>query len=134
MRNILKIVSIMFVLVGIAFNPAFAENAFHITYEQRGVSAADGIVSGQVVFTIVNASGGDVTNLVVSVDGPNHITYDSLPVIVPSLAAGEATMSVELFSAPGEVDLPEEQATLQVEYTDAAGAQQVVYVTGTLMY
>ena len=113
--------------------PSLAEDPFHITFEQSNVSSADGIVSGLVVFNIVNASGGDVTNLVVSVDGPNHITYGSQPVVVPALGAGEATQFVEQFSAPGEVAAPEAEAILKVEYQDAASAQRTVYVNGTLV-
>ena len=133
MGNIHTIVCSIIVLTGIPLSPLFAEDAFHITFEQSNVSSADGIVSGLVVFNIVNASGSDVTNLVASVDGQNHITYGSQPVVVPALGAGEAAQFVEQFSAPGEVAAPEAEATLIVEYLDAASEQQTVYVNGTLV-
>ena len=110
-----------------------AEDPFHITFEQSNVSSTDGIVSGLVVFNIVNASGGDVTNLVANVDGQNHITYGNQPVVVPALGAGEAVQFVEQFSAPGEVAAPEAEAILKVEFIDAASEQQTVYVNGTLV-
>jgi hypothetical protein len=113
--------------------PSLAEDPFHITFEQSDISSVDGIVSGLVVFNIVNASGGDVTNLVASVDGPNHITYGSQPVVVPALGAGEAAQFVEQFSTPGEPAAPEAEAVLKVEYLDAAGEPQTVYVNGTLV-
>lgn len=113
--------------------PSLAEDPFHITFEQSNITSADGIVSGLVVFNIVNASGGDVTNLVVSVDGQNHITYANQPVVVPALGAGEATQFIEQFSAPEQVAAPEAEAILKVEYLDAAGEEQLVYVNGTLV-
>ena len=44
-----------------------------------------------------------------------------------------AAQFVEQFSAPGEVAAPEAEATLKVEYLDAASEQHTVYVNGTLV-
>lgn len=132
MKRVLAPVAGAFLLV--VTQHSLAEDPFHITFEQSDVSSTDGIVTGFVVFNIVNASGGDVTNLVVSVDGQNHITYGNQPVIVTTLGAGEATQFVERFSAPGEIADPEEQAALKVEYLDVANEQQTVFVNGILVH
>ena len=112
--------------------PAFASDAFHITYQQENVSVTNGVLTGDLIVNIINNSGQDVKDVAVSVAGSNNVTYDNHQAVVGDVANGQMIGAITSINAPEEMQNGEaaDEVVWNVEFTNSLGERQTVAVTG----
>jgi hypothetical protein len=112
---------------------ALAEDQFHFSYRHQAMSS-DGLTqSGLLLLTVVNVSGQDVRELVVSIPGPNKVTYDNRAIYVGDVTEGQQVEILDEFKVPQELvnpDALEERISWRVEYTTTVGERQITEVLG----
>lgn len=116
-----------------AATAVFANDQFHFNYRHQAMSS-DGLTqSGVLLLNVVNVSGQDVRELVVSIPGPNKVTYDNRTIYVGDMIEGQQVEILNQFNVPQELvktDVLEERITWEVEYTSSTGERQVTEVIG----
>ena len=121
------------VLMVVLAGPVFAQDAFHVGYRQENVVVEGNTVTGKLLVSVYNVSGGKVRDVTVSVPGPNNVTYDNRTIFIGDLADGQRVEALDIFSVPAEMrqsDRVEDQISVDVEYTTAAGERKKAQVTG----
>jgi hypothetical protein len=125
---------IMGVLILILTQSVLAQDdLFHISYRQQDLSSDGLSQSGVLLVTVVNVSGVAVQQVMVSVPGPNNVTFDNRMILIGDLPVDGQTEVLDDFQVPQELADPEaieERIVWQVEYTDSDGQKQSTEVTG----
>jgi len=119
-------------ILAVTMFPVFADDPFHISYRQQNLSS-DGLTqSGILLVTIVNVSGEDVNDMLVSVPGPNNVTYDNRAILIGDLGEGAQNEILDEFQVPQELNTGavDDRITWEVEYTDSTGQRLNAEVTG----
>ena len=112
---------------------ALAEDQFHFSYRHQAMSSDGFTQSGILLLTVANVSGQDVREFVVSIPGPNSVTYDNRAIYVGDLAEGQQVEILDEFKVPQELvnpDALQEQISWKVEYATPAGERQITEVLG----
>ena len=120
-------------LVVASVHTVAANDQFHFNYRHQAMSSDGLIQSGILLLTVVNVSGQDVRELVVSIPGPNKVTYDNRAIYVGDLTEGQQIEVLEEFKVPQELvnsDVLEERISWRVEYSTTAGERQITEVIG----
>lgn len=132
--NASVLIRFVFVLIlTVIMFPVSAEDLFHISYRQQNLSSDSLTQSGILMVTVVNVSGEDVKDMMVSVPGPNNVTFDHRSILIGDLVEGAQTEILDQFHVPQELantEAVEDRIAWEVEYTNSAGQRQTVEVTG----
>jgi len=116
-----------------AATAVLANDQFHFNYRHQAMSSDGFTQSGNLLLTVVNVSGQDVRELVVSIPGPNKVTYDNRAIYVGDLTEGQQVEILDEFKVPQELvnpDALEERISWRVEYSTTTGERQVAEVIG----
>jgi hypothetical protein len=108
-----------------------APDPFHVTYQYRDLSASGGRVTGKLIVTVLNLSGGAARDVALDTMGPESMTFDHRELRAGNLANGQQAHRIEFFDAAGELTagpLPD-SARLTVRFTDDAGGVREAQVT-----
>ena len=120
-------------LIIAASTAVFANDQFHFNYRHQAMSSDELSQSGILLLTVVNVSGQDVRELVVSIAGPNKVTYDNRAIYVGDLAEGQQIEILDEFKVPLELvnlDTSGERVAWKVEYTTIDGNRQAAEIIG----
>jgi hypothetical protein len=85
------------------------------------------------MITIINLSGGEARDIVVSIPGPNPYLFVDSPVAVTTIPAGRQAEILYESNMPNDlIELadPEERLVWRIEYTNGAGARTSVEIPG----
>ena len=120
-------------ILAVTMFPVFADDPFHISYRQQNLSS-DGLTqSGILLVTVVNVSGENVNDMLVSIPAPNNVTFDNRSILIGDLTEDAQTEILDEFQVPQELantEATEDRVTWEVEYTNSTGQRQTVEVTG----
>jgi len=119
-------------ILAVTMFPVFADDPFHISYRQQNLSS-DGLnQSGILLVTVVNVSGENVNDMLVSIPAPNNVTFDNRSILIGDLTEGAQTEILDEFQVPQELNTGavDDRITWQVEYTDSTGQRLNAEVTG----
>ena len=119
-------------ILAVTMFPVFADDPFHISYRQQNLSS-DGLTqSGILLVTVVNVSGENVNDMLVSIPAPNNVTFDNRSILIGDLTEGAQTEILDEFQVPQELNTGavDDRITWQVEYTDSTGQRLNAEVTG----
>jgi hypothetical protein len=119
-------------LLGVAM-PVLANDAFHLIYQQENMSVANGILTGSLIIQVINTSGQDVKDVVVSIPGSNNVTYDNHRAVIGDVAAGQMAGVTAAINAPEEMQsgAAVHEVVWSVEFTNSLGERQTVEITGS---
>ena len=123
---------VFFFILAITAFPVLAEDIFHISYRQQNLSS-DGLTqSGILLVTVVNVSGENVNDMLVSIPAPNNVTFDNRSILIGDLTEGAQTEILDEFQVPQELNTGavDDRITWEVEYTDSTGQRLNAEVTG----
>ena len=124
---------VFFFILAITAFSVLAEDIFHISYRQQNLSS-DGLTqSGILLVTVVNVSGENVNDMLVSIPAPNNVTFDNRSILIGDLTEGAQTEILDEFQVPQELantEAIEDRVTWEVEYTDSTGQRLNAEVTG----
>ena len=125
--------SVFVLILAVTVFPVFAEDLFHISYRQQELSSDSLTQSGFLLLTVVNVSGEHVTDMLVSIPGPNNVTFDNRSILIGDLSEGAQTEVLNNFQVPRELadtEAVEDRITWEVEFTNGGGQRQTVEVMG----
>jgi hypothetical protein len=99
---------------------------FQLIYRQENVvnSLKWSNTRSDLMITVINLSGGEARDIVVSIPGPNPYLFVDNPVLVATIPAGHQAEILYESNMPNElIELadPEDQLTWRIEYTNEAG-------------
>ena len=123
---------VFFFILAITAFSVLAEDIFHISYRQQNLSS-DGLTqSGILLVTVVNVSGENVNDMLVSIPAPNNVTFDNRSILIGDLTEDAQTEILDEFQVPQELNTGavDDRITWEVEYTDSTGQRLNAEVTG----
>lgn len=115
---------------------AAAGEMLDITYRHEGITADDSTVSGVLVLYVVNSSGAEIRDIMISVPEENNVTFDNRAIPIGTLAGGQPVQVLSEFTVPAEIanlDAIEETSTWKIDYTGADGRRAEASAPGMLV-
>lgn len=107
--------------------------SFQLIFRQENVAADRFSTHSDLMITVVNLSGAEAGDVIVSITGPNPYLFIDSPVLVGTIPDGRQAEILHKTSMPNEVIAladSAEQLSWRIEYTDATGERAVVEVAG----
>ena len=108
---------------------------FQLIYRQENVvsSAKWSNTSSDLLITIINLSGGEARDIIVSIPGPNPYLFVDSPVSAPAIPAGRQAEILHESNMPNDLIAladPEDKMVWRIEYTNEAGTRVSVEIPG----
>jgi hypothetical protein len=129
------ILAFLFLFWPIGLVQASEPAPFQVIYRQENVvtSSKWSTTRSDLMITVINLSGGEAKDIVVSIPGPNPYLFVDSPVLVGTIPAGrQAEIRYESVMPNDQIALadPEDQLVWRIEYTDEAGARNSAEIPG----
>jgi hypothetical protein len=132
-----KLVILACLFLCLPFHSALASDSppFELIYRQENVvrSLKWSSTRSDLMITVINLSGGEARDIVVSIPGPNPYLFVDSPVAVTTIPAGRQAEILYESNMPNDlIELadPEEKLVWRIDYTDAAGMRTSVEIPG----
>lgn len=108
---------------------------FQLIYRQENVVASLkwSTTRSDLMITVINLSGGEARDVVVSIPGPNPYLFVDSPVSVATIPNGHQTEILYESNMPNDriaLADPEEKLVWRIEYTNEAGTRIAVEIPG----
>ena len=106
---------------------------FQLVYRQENVAVDRYNTRSDLMITVLNLSGAEARDVIVSIPGPNPYLYIDSPVVVGTIPDGRQFEILHNCCLPNEVVAlaePADQLTWRIEYTDASGVRTANDVQG----
>jgi hypothetical protein len=116
--------------------PALASDPtpFQLIYRQENVVTDKwSNTRSDLMITVINLSGGEARDILVSIPGPNPFLHVDNPVPVATIPNGRQAEILHKTNMPNDLIAlsdPEEKIVWRIEYTDAAGGRASVVIPG----
>ena len=108
---------------------------FQLIYRQENVvsSVKWSNTTSDLMITIINLSGGEARDIVVSIPGPNPYLFVDSPIAAPAIPAGRQAEILHKTNMPNDLIAlahPEDKLVWRIEYSNEAGARISVEIPG----
>jgi hypothetical protein len=108
---------------------------FQLIYRQENIVSSTkwANTTSDLMITIINLSGGEARDIVLSIPGPNPYLFVDSPVSAPTIPTGRQAEILHESKMPNDLIAladPEDKLLWRIEYTNEAGARISVEIPG----
>lgn len=106
---------------------------FQIIYRQENIATDKFITRSDLWITAINLSGGEVSDVAVSISGPNPYLFVDSAVPISNIPDGRQVEILHPSRMPNDIVAlsdPEEEIVWRIEYTDATGGRVSLEIKG----
>ena len=130
--NVLRYFMLGMLILGIT-TTVHAEEQFRLSFEQQVITSDSTTVSGLLSVYLVNGSGIDLKDAILSLPVINKVTYDNHMIPIGDVGDGEGRGATIEWSVPVEMTTmagPDIPLQWRLEYLDPAGEFTTIEIVG----
>lgn len=133
MRKALIVVCLLLSLPALPTLAAEGPPPFHLIFRQENVVKDEVKTSANVMINVINRSGSDAQDILVSIPMQNPYLPNDVPVFFGTIPDGRQSEVLQLATLANDIIAaaePEEKVVWRIEYTNQAGERTSVDVKG----